>query len=64
MAKKKTVKKVKKIEPKISEPDVIVLKKKDSDTQITELRVQILATNVRIDAIVAAHDKCKSLRGL
>ena len=78
MAKKKTVKKVKKIEPTIDkniDRNAVgsgvggSIKKATKPVIFNETTMHWLIEendklNARIDRIVAAHDKCKSLKGL
>ena len=80
MAKKKTVKKIKSVsflgtkmplnetlETKVSMVEKKVrsaIKEVSPVDAVVECINQIAKTNKRIDAIVAAHDKCKSLKGL
>jgi len=68
MAKKKTVKKVKKEKdyPVSVSDETITKALKDGvlETRISEFNKLEQRLNARIDRIVAAHDKCKSLKGL
>ena len=49
---------------KKTEPVEVVVRQATTDESIVMLFQEIDIINKRIDAIVAAHDKCKSLKGL
>ena len=42
----------------------VLVKRKDTDTMITQLMSRVVFLEHRIDRIITAHESCKTLKGL